>query len=70
MRQNMLIITLGATCLFGAAGCAPKAGTPYQAPAMGAETQFDKGLPKEKHTRHLYSKKERAEMQKMGYPVE
>lgn len=69
MRQNMLIITLGTACLFGATGCAPKSNQAYQAPAMGAETLFDKGLPKEKHTRHLYSKKERAEMQKMGYPV-
>lgn len=66
MRQNMLIITLGAACLFTISACAPK---PYQAPAIGAETQFDKGLPKEKHTQHLYSKKERKEMEKMGYPV-
>ncbi|HEY0272193.1 MAG TPA: hypothetical protein VGC22_03360 [Chitinophaga sp.] len=66
MRMNLLIVTFLLACLF-TAGCAPR---PYHAPANGAETQFDKGLPPEKHTRHLYSKKERAEMARMGYPVD
>lgn len=67
MRNYLLIVTFVLACLFAVTSCAPKA---YQAPAMGAETQFDKGLPREKHTRHLYSRKERKEMAKRGYPVQ
>jgi hypothetical protein len=38
----------------------------YQAPRMGAEYRFDEGLRKEKHPQHLFSKKERRDMEKMG----
>ncbi|GAA0557419.1 hypothetical protein [Chitinophaga japonensis] len=38
----------------------------YQAPRMGAESRFDEGLRREKHPQHLFSKKERRDMEKMG----
>lgn len=38
----------------------------YQPPRMGAESRFEEGLRKEKHPQHLFSKKERKDMEKMG----
>jgi len=38
----------------------------YQAPRMGAESRFEEGLRREKHPQHLFSKKERKEMEKTG----
>ncbi|SCC15535.1 hypothetical protein GA0116948_10411 [Chitinophaga costaii] len=66
MRANLLFVIGCITCWCMNAGCAPKV---YHAPAMGAETKFDKGLPKEKHPPHLFNKRERKEMARMGYPV-
>ena len=39
------------------------------APRMGAEYRFEEGLRKEKKPQYLFSKKERQEMEKMGYPT-
>lgn len=38
----------------------------YQAPAVGAEAQFDRGLRPEKHPKYLFDKKTMKEMQKQG----
>jgi hypothetical protein len=38
----------------------------YTAPAMGAESQFDKGLRPEKHPKYLFDKKTMKEMKSMG----
>lgn len=34
---------------------------------MGAESRFDEGLRREKHPQQLFSKKERKDMEKMGW---
>ncbi|NLR77561.1 hypothetical protein [Chitinophaga eiseniae] len=38
----------------------------YQAPAVGAEAQFDRGLRPEKHPRYLFDKKTMKDMQQRG----
>ncbi|CAL1518401.1 hypothetical protein [Chitinophaga sp. MM2321] len=38
----------------------------YTAPAMGAESQFDKGLRPEKHPKYLFDKKMMKDLQKQG----
>lgn len=38
----------------------------YQAPAVGAEAQFDRGLRPEKHPKYLFDKKTMKDMQKQG----
>ena len=38
----------------------------YQAPAVGAEAQFDRGLRPEKHPKYLFDKKTMKDMQKEG----
>ena len=38
----------------------------YEAPAMGAESQFDKGLRPEKRPQYLFDKKTMKEMQERG----
>jgi hypothetical protein len=38
----------------------------YEAPAMGAESQFDKGLRPEKHPQYLFDKKTMKELQERG----
>lgn len=44
-----------------------KSNQAYQAPAMGAESRFDEGLRREKHPQQLFNKKERKDMEKMGW---
>lgn len=39
------------------------------APRAGAEYRFEEGLRKEKRPQHLFDKKTRQEMAKMGYPT-
>ncbi|TWV97353.1 hypothetical protein [Chitinophaga pinensis] len=39
------------------------------APRMGAEYRFEEGLKKEKNPQYLFSKKERQDLEKMGYPI-
>jgi hypothetical protein len=39
------------------------------APRAGAEYRFEEGLRKEKRPQHLFDKKTRKEMAKMGYPT-
>lgn len=39
----------------------------YQAPALGAETRFQEGLRRQKNPQQLFNKKERRDMEKMGY---
>jgi hypothetical protein len=41
----------------------------YDPPRMGAEYRFEEGLDKEKKPQHLFDKKTRKEMAKMGYPT-
>ncbi|RAK37418.1 UNVERIFIED_ORG: hypothetical protein DFS12_103387 [Chitinophaga ginsengisegetis] len=38
----------------------------YQAPAVGAEAQFERGLRPEKHPKYLFDKKTMNDMQKQG----
>ncbi|HVI49561.1 MAG TPA: hypothetical protein VM802_32135 [Chitinophaga sp.] len=38
----------------------------YTAPAMGAESQFDRGLRPEKHPKYLFDKKTMRDMQRQG----
>ncbi|MBS0029827.1 hypothetical protein ACTJJ0_20310 [Chitinophaga sp. 22321] len=38
----------------------------YQAPAVGAEAQFDRGLRPEKHPKYLFDKKTMKEMKEQG----
>lgn len=38
----------------------------YQPPRLGAESRFEEGLRREKHPQHLFSKKERKDMERMG----
>lgn len=45
------------------AACSPKI---YRPPALGAEYQFDRGLPPEKHTNKLFDKKMQAYLQEQG----
>lgn len=39
------------------------------APRAGAEYRFEEGLRKEKRPQHLFDKKSRRDMAKMGYPT-
>jgi hypothetical protein len=38
----------------------------YEAPAMGAESQFDKGLRPEKHPQYLFDKKTMKDLEERG----
>jgi hypothetical protein len=48
-------------------GCA-SSNKGYDPPKLGAEYRFEDGLKKEKKPQYLFSKKERADMDKMGLP--
>jgi hypothetical protein len=64
---KLLFLCLLAGFVISNTGCASN--KTYEAPKMGAEYRFDDGLRAEKHPDHLFDKKTRKEMEKMGYPT-
>ncbi|NSL86502.1 hypothetical protein ECE50_006655 [Chitinophaga sp. Mgbs1] len=60
-----MIITRLSAMLLMLTACQPSQKI-YQAPAMGAEAQFDKGLRPEKHPQYLFDKKTMKDMRRQG----